>query len=73
MILYIFFVRNPQTVETKSEIGKSAGPDRQKTPKSAAKSVFSQFSYTIPEECGITFSDLGIFYAGFSHWSENFA
>ena len=45
-VLYIFFVENPQTVETKSKTGKSASPDRQKTPKSAAKSVLSRCSYT---------------------------
>lgn len=61
MILCIFFVENPQIVETKSKTGKSASPDRQKTPKSDAKSVFSQYSYTIPGFRGITFSHLSFF------------
>ena len=65
MTLYIFFVGNPQTVETKSKTGKSAGPDRQKTPKSAAKSVFSRCSYTIPGWVRDYFFSFRYFLCGF--------
>ena len=64
-VLCIFFVRNPQTVETKSKTGKSAGPDQQKTPKSAAKSVFSQCSYTIPGWVRDYFFSFRYFLCGF--------